>query len=453
MVAAEGIPIMGKGAIRSRSVVVPPPPRAPVAQKPAAVSTPAAASPWVGKSVAARVDGVGGASTRGVSSADWQASSNKTFRSAYLPASVMIAAGKGDLAPVDNFLSMLKGSEINGVVLDVKEGDGRILFGAPGAGAQIQGWNAGLDASLKRNTLKSPANLNAIIDRIHAKGMKVVARQVLFKDAAIVRSNPGFAIQDKTTGHPWGTTPMWVNPWNKDAQTYNIEIAKRALAAGADEIQFDYIRFPDHDTGDKRKAAFPGGDGEYHRAITSFLKRAHEEIKRDFPDRKIGADVFGYVASGRNQNDSLGQNLGEMAQYLDVIWPMQYPSHWAQDGQKAFGTDHPEQKPQEIYDLTTRGLIRQIGTRKDAVEIRPWVQAFTIKSFGGVKMTQPNGDNLGEYVRKQREGLKGADANGYALWGSVESQRKVLGSLRAEADEPRVARPPAEKKTPPKIGG
>jgi hypothetical protein len=379
-------------------------------------------------------DGFTAGSTRGVTAADWQSSSNKTTRSAYFPASGVLAAGRNGVGVLDKFLDQLQGSEINAIVLDIKEGDGAVLFNASRPPPHsAPGFTPALEASMKKNTARSAPDLKVLVDRLHARGFKAVIRQVLFKDEALVRTNPGSAILDKTTQRPWGNTKMWISPYNPQARAYNIELAKRGLAAGADEIQFDYIRFPDQGTGDRKNAVHPDNrSGQIHaEAITSFLKEAREEIKRDYPNAKLGADVFGYVANGTNRKDELGQDVGEMAKYLDVIWPMQYPSHWAAKGQQAFGSPHPETKPREIYEATTKALIRQIGDRKDQVEIRPWLQAFTINSFGGVKMIEPARGDLGPYVLRQKEGLKSGDGNGYALWGSVGSQLESLRSLPA----------------------
>lgn len=356
------------------------------------------------------------AGVRGVTAAEWRSESKKTTRAAYLPASTI---GRTGLGVVESFLRTLQATEINTIVVDIKEVDGAILFDVSRVKGDTDGWDDSLEASLRKNTADSPADLRAIVDAIHRRGMKAVVRQVLFKDAALARTNPEAAIQDKMTQEPWGNSKTWISPWNKDAQTYNIGIARRALAAGADEIQFDHTRFPDLGEGDLTTAHFPDNvnNRENADAIVSFLARAREEIRSRFPDRKIGADVFGSVAAGTNKRDALGQDVAEMAKYLDVIWPMQYPSHWARQGKKAFGTGHPETIPRKIYEATTRRLIDQIGERAHDVEIRPWVQAFEIASFGGVRMEQPRRGELGSYVLKQRAGLMSGGANGYALWG------------------------------------
>jgi len=38
----------------------------------------------------------------------------------------------------------------------------------------------------------------------------------------------------------------WIDPSQKEAWDYIISIAQESAQAGFDEIQFDYVRFPDH---------------------------------------------------------------------------------------------------------------------------------------------------------------------------------------------------------------
>lgn len=370
-------------------------------------------------------------STRNVRPADWAPASNRTTRAAYFSNSDVLKAG-GDGPFLQSFLKDLEGTGINAVIVDIKEGDGVLTFRTKA--------QAGPEGDLIRsNTSANAADLSGIVAAMHKKGLKVVVRQVLFKDGNIIKRAPQTAIQDSKTGGPWGSTKEWVNPYNPLAQQYNIAVAKQALAAGADEIQFDYIRFPDAGTGNKANASFPGAQGEHADAIVSFLKKASGEIKRDFPKAKIGADVFGIVANGTNRNDWLGQNVGRMAQYLDVIWPMQYPSHWAHAGSKPFGTEHPETKPAEVYDSTTRALIRQIGPYASKVSICPYVAAFSEvgKTRGGVQMLEPKAGEIGPYVTRQIKGIQSGDGNGFAIWSSTGAkgggQKQVFDELRKQA--------------------
>ena len=373
---------------------------------------------------------------RGVAESDWR--SDRTLRCAYLPDTKVLATASGGDEVLSKFLDSLDGSEINALVMDIKEGGGTVVFNAAAGTKNAAGWNDNLAATLKTNMPRHPADLQHLVKMCHDRGLRVIVRQVLFKDKSLVAHAPACAIQDKRTHEPWGTEKMWVNPWSAEARTYNIQIAKRALEAGADEIQWDYVRFPDYGNGDRSNATFPGRDGDDHfcNAITAFLKQAHDELKRDFPNAKIGADVFGYVAAGRNVRDGIGQDVGAMAQYLDVLWPMQYPSHWAWRNGTAFGTQHPETKPEKVYQSTTAGLIRQLGDRGKNIEIRPWVQAFYLARFGGMSMEAPQAGTIGDYVDQQIAGLKGADGNGYALWGFGATQETVIRHRKRTASSP-----------------
>ncbi|HEX9105915.1 MAG TPA: putative glycoside hydrolase, partial [Longimicrobiales bacterium] len=94
-----------------------------------------------------------------------------------------------------------------------------------------------------QNTLRS---LKAFADTIHAHKLYLMARIVVFKDPILSKAHPDWSIRRPGSGL-WmdkkGNT--WVSAWDRDVWDYNIEIAQEAAKAGFDEIQFDYVRFPE----------------------------------------------------------------------------------------------------------------------------------------------------------------------------------------------------------------
>lgn len=182
-------------------------------------------------------------------------------------------------------------------------------------------------------------------------------------------------------------------------------------------------------------------DGPLH-----FLRKAKEEISKRFGDsKKIGIAVFGSVANGRNEYEDplrkiyVGQNVYEMSKYVDVIWPMQYPSHWAYKGYKLFGdTEHPETIPAQVYAETTLNLKDQLRDQESRIAIVPWVQSFYIKSFGGLTMQQPpSRDTIASYTAEQIDGCMQAGCDGFAPWSTSASDiDKALSGIHGFVTSP-----------------
>jgi hypothetical protein len=275
-----------------------------------------------------------------------------------------------------NIEDLLATTELNALVVDVKDDDGHVSGG-----------------------------FKPYIDEMHAKGFYMIARIVTMKDNTEPKKNPTMALTDKNTGLPWtdkkGTT--YLNPYNEDAQQYVIDIAKGAVEQGFDEVEFDYVRFPtDGRRGDVKWSTDDFSADTRTKAIAEFLKKAQEELGG--MGAFVAADVFGDTADVAASSDSgIGQRIADITPYLDYVCPMVYPSGYAggQDGY-AIPTDNPgEVVEKEIYKYRLR-------SDKETV-IRPWLQAFQDYAF--------NHRAYGaQEIRAQIEGSTNSSAIGFILW-------------------------------------
>ncbi|MBU6429922.1 MAG: hypothetical protein KGR26_12990, partial [Cyanobacteria bacterium REEB65] len=244
-------------------------------------------------------------------------------------------------------------------------------------------------------------------------------------DPILARLRPDLAIHSKKhPGKLWlqhGKT-AWVDPNQPEVQDYNIRLATEVAAAGVDEIQFDYVRFPGE--GDTSDCAFSFNPAvtPKHVVITGFLKRAREALR---PYRcLLGIDVFGVAAWGKKIDEQIiGQRIHDMAQYVDVISPMVYPSHFygTFDGY-GYPGDHP-------YYFVSQGVARvreKVGPR---VTIRPWLQAFTFR----VHHFDPH------YVERELQAARDAKACGWLLWNAGNKYDVAFtGVTRWARDERRI---------------
>ena len=121
----------------------------------------------------------------------------------------------------------------------------------------------------KENTLR---NLKAFVDTLHAHQIYAVARVVVFKDPVLSKAKPDWSIR-QPNGSLWvdkaGNT--WVSSWDKEVWDYNLDISEEVARAGFDEIQFDYVRFPEPYKSLPAQV-HPEAQGDRTDAIAAFLK-------------------------------------------------------------------------------------------------------------------------------------------------------------------------------------
>jgi hypothetical protein len=285
----------------------------------------------------------------------------------------------------------------NSVVFDVKDSDGTI--------------NIPFDNALAGPHHVTLHDLPKFIHFLHSQNMHAIARVAIFRDEHLVTSHPELAVKSRKTGEPWRENGklVWTDPSQPKVQEYNIALAKQAIAAGADEIQFDYVRFPAE--GDQKDASFvfEKEHPDWHRAdvIADFLKRAYGEIHPT--GTLLSLDVFGIMAWQRSVDLAhTGQDIVRMAQFCDVLSPMIYPSHF-------FGMDgieHPGDAPEHFIG-ESMARFEKI-TAGSGVVIRPWLQAFAWRT----KTYSP------EYIKTQVLTAKEKGGIGFLFWNANNDYSK-----------------------------
>jgi hypothetical protein len=99
-------------------------------------------------------------------------------------------------------------------------------------------------------------DLPKFVHFLHSENMHAIARIAIFRDERMVVEHPELAVQSRRTKQPWRENGklVWTDSSNPKVQDYNIALAKFVAQSGADEIQFDYVRFPAE--GDQKDASF-----------------------------------------------------------------------------------------------------------------------------------------------------------------------------------------------------
>ena len=290
-------------------------------------------------------------------------------------------AGSGKPGYLDRVLAT---PGLNLVELDVKDENGEVAGLGDAAPALAKRYNAA----------RSYYDLAQAVRIAHDHHIWVVARIVSFKDPIVAEADPAIAIHDRRGGvwHDGGGKP-WLNQYSPRAWKYLIDLAKGAARAGADEVQFDYVRFPSEGVlADMRFGKFKKAE-PMNATIPRFLAAARKALEPF--GVKIGVDLFGLAA---DHDLGIGQDVALIAKHVDVISPMVYPNHF---GPGELGVSDPNGSPNTIVALAL-GSFRARLINSPNVKLRPGLQ-----DFGGYGMPQ---------VRAQIAAVKGRNAAGWMLW-------------------------------------
>lgn len=269
--------------------------------------------------------------------------------------------GIGDLTLRSAALKLIEETELNALVIDVKGDRGRIPYPS----------SVALASEVGAQKIITVHNIAALLNQLHDKGVYTIARVVAFKDDPLARAHPELAVHDRAGGI-WSDREglAWTDPFQPAAREYVLAVAEEAARLGFDEIQFDYLRFPD-DPG----LVFSKPSNETNRvaSISGFVAEASRRLAPY--NVFVAADIFGYVLWNRDDT-AIGQRLEDLAPHLDYISPMLYPTGF-QFGIP--GYSDPVAHPYEIVALSLRNAQKRTGL--PGLRFRPWLQAFRDYAF------------------------------------------------------------------------
>ena len=286
-------------------------------------------------------------------------------------------------------LELVRSKQVNAFVIDVKSDRGEVAFKVSTPMAEQIG----------AQKLIMVRDMKGLLADLKQQGIYTIARIVVFKDNLLATAHPEWAVHLAGGGFFIDKEKLrWVDPFRTEVWDYNIAIAKEAAAAGFDEVQFDYVRFPDSKRG---VFAHPVDSDSRTDAITGFLTKAKQEL---VPWNVFtAANIFGYVCWNENDTD-IGQKINRVTNAVDIISPMLYPSGFR------FGIPgyrNPVQHPYEIINLSLRRCRERSAV--SALRFRPWLQAFRDYAFGGRVF---DGSGVNAQVRATADFGTGA----YMLW-------------------------------------
>lgn len=299
---------------------------------------------------------------------------------------------------LEKIIGLSIATEVNALVIDVKNDSGFMTYKS-----DVEATNLS-----QSNNNTSIRDIQHLITTLKKHDIYTIARIVTFKDPNFAKKITKHSMQSKNGG-PWKDrhgTP-WVNQFDEYVWDYNIAIAKEAALNGFDEIQFDYVRFPDNAKVYNKQVDFPHrNDRDKDEAIEDFLRLTRKELE---PYKvNLAADVFGVIT--RNWDDKpedLGQTWRKIANNTEYICPMVYPSHYSTGW---YDFTYPDAHPYGVLAGSMKEAIKKNAAQTDPAVIRPWIQGFTAGWVKGHINYTP------EAIREQIKACRDLGVNDYLIW-------------------------------------
>lgn len=323
------------------------------------------------------------------------------------------------------FRDEMKAAGFNAVVIALKDYDGHVFVKDVPLGVATKSY------------MNAIPDLPRAVKDFKDAGIYTIARIAIFKDDHLAHARPDLAVHFPD-GRIWSNDKgtAWVDPYKKEVWEYAIDIASRAAVAGFDEIQFDYIRFPSD--GKTRLCRYSRPDhspATASAALRDFLTLARARLKP--MGVKLSIDTFGLTASVDN-GMGIGQRLDQMADLVDFVSPMMYPSHYSK-GQ--YGLKNPNRQPYLTVRQGVKDALERLGGKPE--QLRPYLQDFSL----GIKYTPA-------FVRAQIRAAEEQGVRGWILWNAQNHydwsaiQAGPIQKPETETKTVSVPKPARARKTP-----
>ena len=311
----------------------------------------------------------------------------------------------------DSYVQAAEGSGVNAFVVDIVDGTA-VSYASP----VMQQYSPSAYAAAQ-DTMEG---FRANVQKLRDAGYYVIGRITVFNDAHLAADHPEYVISD-LDGTPLKISSMyWPSAYNRTVWQYKTELALEAAALGFNEIQFDYIRFPDGAYKYEKAGTidYRNTYGESKaQAVQRFLLYAAERLHK--AGYYISGDVFGECANA--YVTACGQYWPAISSVVDAISGMPYPDHYSAQGDYK-PWEHPYTT---VYNFGESAMARQSETASPAA-VRTWIQCYNAirepyNHYGAAE--------LGDEVRALRDaGCTG----GFMTWNGasdIDKYAEVISAL------------------------
>ena len=165
---------------------------------------------------------------------------------------------------------------------------------------------------------------------------------------------------------------------------------------GAKDVQLDYIRYSSKSASSPSNAV----------AVANVLDKIDHALRKEGVDVQV--DVFGVAAHGPSHR--IGQDVRLMANHVEAICPMVYPSHYEPY------LEHSQNPYRTIYG-SLNALVKQLHEH-DHVRVYPYIESYNYRYPMNTAQRQ-------SYIREELRAVNDSHADGWMVW----SANNVYGNL------------------------
>lgn len=315
----------------------------------------------------------------------------------------------GVVKNVDEYIKLAKEYNLNSLVVDIKDNT------APAYKSPVM---QKYSPTNYEHAFNSFEDYKKAIKKIKDAGLYAIGRITVFKDSYFIKDHPESAIVDTETREPFlHNGSYWPSAFDRKVWEFNVELAKEAVQEmGFNEIQFDYVRFPDRTYKLEQEGVIDMKNvynEDKAEAIQRFLMYAVDELHE--LNVYVAADVFG--ESAHPYVTGYGQYWAAISNVVDVMSPMPYPDHF-----NAYEYEFSEivwTVPYKLLKYWGENYVipRQKETPSPAI-VRSWIQTYDA-------IRTPRIEYDADKIAEQIQGLYEAGLNGgYMTWNSSSSLSK-----------------------------
>lgn len=312
----------------------------------------------------------------------------------------------------DSYVQAAEGSGVNAFVVDIVDGTA-VSYASP----VMQQYSPSAYAA----AMDTMEGFRANVQKLKDAGYYLIGRITVFNDAHLAADHPEQVICD-LNGTPLQISHMyWPSAYDRTVWRYKVDLALEAAALGFNEIQFDYIRFPDGAYSYEKAGTidYRNTYGESKaQAVQRFLLYAAERLHS--AGYYLSGDVFGECANP--YVTACGQYWPAISAAVDAISGMPYPDHYS-----AQGDYKPWEHPYDTVHMFGAAAAQRQAETASPAAVRTWIQAYN--ALWEPYNTYGEAEVAAEVKALRDTGCTG----GFMTWNGgsdINKYRSIIGALR-----------------------
>ena len=357
---------------------------------------------------------------------------------------IYVSGPMAGTAGMDNLIALVDRTELNALVIDVKNDDGYLTCELDVPLAEQIG--------SEKHYIK---DLPALVQTCKEKNIYLIARVVAFKDPILAEKMPEWSLHNSDGSVFRDKSGLaWVNPYRKEVWEYLASVGEAAIKAGFDEVQYDYVEmsrsldvispmiYPSHYGPYNYQIPVP--DAQPYDTVLAAMQASKMVLAGLDPKtgkKPVSADVSGNDAvdaaivggeavSGNNAADAAAdsQSTSGTTAVSGNDAAQDAENAQAADGaQAAADAQAAEDAAAKTFALSKEEIAQLDPTTGVQATVRPWLQDFTATWVKGHISYGP------EEIRAQIQAVYDAGYEEWILWNAAN--RYTEGGLLTQEEE------------------